>query len=161
VSFISFVTLGTNKVLSLVVSNHIESINSNRGVSFHSILVTITQLEIHFKTKVCHKHMVVIYHRNTPLPKVRKGLDRYSLLWEVALSRKRGLISSLPSEQLSHFWTRVCYICRRHRNWSSVVYPSCPLPTSPFRDYEMGRIFFLEKYSEGVNLLESPVQQTY
>jgi hypothetical protein len=40
--------------------------------------VTITQIEIRFKTKVSHKHMVVIYHRNTPLPKVRKGLDRYS-----------------------------------------------------------------------------------
>jgi hypothetical protein len=40
--------------------------------------VTITQIEIRFKTKVSHKHMVVIYHRNTPLPKVRKGLDRYT-----------------------------------------------------------------------------------
>jgi hypothetical protein len=40
--------------------------------------MTITQIEIHFKTKVSHKHMVVIYHRNTPLPKVRKGLDRYT-----------------------------------------------------------------------------------
>jgi hypothetical protein len=77
VSFISFVALGTDKVLSLVVSNNIESINSNWGVSFHSILLSITQLEIRFKTKVSHKHMVVIYHRNTPLPKVRKGLDRY------------------------------------------------------------------------------------
>jgi hypothetical protein len=44
----------------------------------HSILVTITQLEIRFKTKVSHKHKVVIYHRNTPLPNVRKGLDRYN-----------------------------------------------------------------------------------
>jgi hypothetical protein len=42
--------------------------------------VTITQLEIRFKTKVSHKHMVVIYHRNTPLPKVRKGLDRYKFI---------------------------------------------------------------------------------
>jgi hypothetical protein len=40
--------------------------------------VTITQIEIRFKTNVSHKHMVVIYHRNTPLPKVRKGLDRYN-----------------------------------------------------------------------------------
>jgi hypothetical protein len=24
--------------------------------------------------------MVVIYHRNTPLPKVRKGLDRYKII---------------------------------------------------------------------------------
>jgi hypothetical protein len=39
--------------------------------------MTITQLEIRFKTKVSHKHMFVIYHRNTPLPKVRKGLDPY------------------------------------------------------------------------------------
>jgi hypothetical protein len=28
---------------------------------------------------VSHKHMVVTYHRNTPLPKVRKGLDGYNL----------------------------------------------------------------------------------
>jgi hypothetical protein len=41
--------------------------------------VTINQIEIRFKTKVSHKHMVVIHHRNTPLPKVRKGLDRYNL----------------------------------------------------------------------------------
>jgi hypothetical protein len=87
VSFISFVTLGTNKVRSLVVSNHIESINSNWGVSFHSILVTITQLEIRFKTKVSHKHIVVIYHWNTPLPKVRKGLDRYNSTHRVYMSK--------------------------------------------------------------------------
>jgi hypothetical protein len=77
VFFISFETLGTNKVLSLAVFDQIEPINSNWGVSFHSILVTITQIEIRFKTKVSHKHMVVIYQWNTPLPKVRKGLDRY------------------------------------------------------------------------------------
>jgi hypothetical protein len=29
--------------------------------------------------KVSHKHMVVIYHQNTPLPKVQKGLDGYNL----------------------------------------------------------------------------------
>jgi hypothetical protein len=40
--------------------------------------MTITQLEIRFKTKISHKHKVVIYHQNTPLPKVRKGLDRYN-----------------------------------------------------------------------------------
>jgi hypothetical protein len=71
------VTLGTIKVLSLVVFIHLSSMNSNWGVSFHSTLVTITQYKIHYKTKVSHKHMVVIYHRNTPLPKVRKGLDGY------------------------------------------------------------------------------------
>jgi hypothetical protein len=41
--------------------------------------MTITQYEIRYKTKVSHKHMVVIYHRNTPLPKVRTGLDGYKL----------------------------------------------------------------------------------
>jgi hypothetical protein len=41
--------------------------------------MTITKLEIRFKTKVSHKHKVGIYHRNTTLPKVRKGLDRYNL----------------------------------------------------------------------------------
>jgi hypothetical protein len=40
--------------------------------------MTITQYIILYKTKVSHKHMVVIYHRNTPLPKVRKGLDGYN-----------------------------------------------------------------------------------
>jgi hypothetical protein len=39
--------------------------------------MTLTQDIIRYKTKVSHKHMVVIYHRNTPLPKVRKGLDGY------------------------------------------------------------------------------------
>jgi hypothetical protein len=72
------VTLGTIKVLSLVVFIHWSSINSNWGVSFPLILVTITQYIIRYKTKVSHKHMVVIYHRNTPLPKVRKGLDGYT-----------------------------------------------------------------------------------
>jgi hypothetical protein len=37
--------------------------------------MTITQDIIRYKTKVSHKHVVVIYHRNTPLPKVREGLD--------------------------------------------------------------------------------------
>jgi hypothetical protein len=41
--------------------------------------MTITQYIIHYKTKVSHKLMVVIYHRNTPLPMVRKGLDGYNL----------------------------------------------------------------------------------
>jgi hypothetical protein len=41
--------------------------------------MTITQDIIYYKTKVSHKHMVVIYHRNTPLTKVRKGLDGYNL----------------------------------------------------------------------------------
>jgi hypothetical protein len=40
--------------------------------------MTLTQDLIFYKTKVSHKHMVVIYHRNTPLPKVRKGLDGYN-----------------------------------------------------------------------------------
>jgi hypothetical protein len=39
--------------------------------------MTITQDIFHYKTKVSHKHVVVIYHRNTSLPKVRKGLDGY------------------------------------------------------------------------------------
>jgi hypothetical protein len=39
----------------------------------------IIQIIIRCKTKVSHKHMVVIYHRNTPLPKVWKGLDGYNL----------------------------------------------------------------------------------
>jgi hypothetical protein len=73
------VTLGTIKVLNLVVFFHWSSINSNWGVSFHSILMTITQDKIHYKTKVSHKHMIVIYHWNTPLPKVWKGLDGYTL----------------------------------------------------------------------------------
>jgi hypothetical protein len=41
--------------------------------------MTITQDIIRYKTKVSHKHMVVIYYRNTLLPKVRKCLDGYSL----------------------------------------------------------------------------------
>jgi hypothetical protein len=40
--------------------------------------MTITQYKIRYKTKVSHKHKIVIYHRNTPLTKVRKGLDGYS-----------------------------------------------------------------------------------
>jgi hypothetical protein len=42
--------------------------------------MTITQDIIRYKTKVSHKHMVVIYHRNTPLPNVRKGLDGYIIM---------------------------------------------------------------------------------
>jgi hypothetical protein len=41
--------------------------------------MTITQDIIRYKTKVSHKHMIVIYHRNTPLPKVRKGLNGYNI----------------------------------------------------------------------------------
>jgi hypothetical protein len=41
--------------------------------------MTITQDIIRYKTKVSDKHVVFIYHRNTPLPKVRKGLDGYNL----------------------------------------------------------------------------------
>jgi hypothetical protein len=40
--------------------------------------MTITQDIIRYKTTVRHKHMVVIYYRNTPLPKVQKGLDGYT-----------------------------------------------------------------------------------
>jgi hypothetical protein len=40
--------------------------------------MTITQDIIRYKTKVSHKHVVVIYHRNTPLPKVQKGLGGYN-----------------------------------------------------------------------------------
>jgi hypothetical protein len=39
--------------------------------------MTITQDIVRYKTKVSQKHVVVIYHRNTPLPKVRKGLNGY------------------------------------------------------------------------------------
>jgi hypothetical protein len=39
--------------------------------------MTITQDITRYKTKVSHKHMIAIYHRNTPLPKVRKDLDGY------------------------------------------------------------------------------------
>jgi hypothetical protein len=73
------VTLGTIKVLSLVVFIHLSSMNSNWRVCFHSTLVTITQYKIRYKTKISHKHMVVIYYRNTPLPKVPKSLHRYKL----------------------------------------------------------------------------------
>jgi hypothetical protein len=52
--------------------------NSNLGVPFHSILMTIIQDIIRYKTKVSHKYVVVMYHRNTPLPKMRKGLDGYT-----------------------------------------------------------------------------------
>jgi hypothetical protein len=48
--------------------------------------MTITQYKIRYETKVSHKHMVVIYHRNTALPKVRKGLDGYMLLLLFELS---------------------------------------------------------------------------
>jgi hypothetical protein len=41
--------------------------------------MTITQYIIRYKTKVSHKHMVVMYHRNIPLPKVQKGLDGYNV----------------------------------------------------------------------------------
>jgi hypothetical protein len=41
--------------------------------------MTITQDIFRYKTKVSHKHVVVIYHQNTPLPKVRKGQDGYNL----------------------------------------------------------------------------------
>jgi hypothetical protein len=58
--------------------------------------VTITQLEIRFKTKVSHKHMVVIYHRNTPLPKVRKGLDRY----------RRSMSARVPLVNPARPWSR-------------------------------------------------------
>jgi hypothetical protein len=78
VSFITLWHLELSKVLSLVVFIRLSSMNSNWGVSFHSTLVTITQIRICYKTNVSHKYMVVIYHRNTPLPKVRKGLDGYS-----------------------------------------------------------------------------------
>jgi hypothetical protein len=77
VSFIFLWHFGTNKVLSLVVFFHLSSINSNWGVSFYSILMTITQDIFLYKTKVSHKHVVVIYHWNTLLPKVWKGLDSY------------------------------------------------------------------------------------
>jgi hypothetical protein len=56
--------------------------------------VTITQLEIRFKTKVSHKHMVVIYHQNTPLPKVRKGLDRYKAAPSPASARLHSALVS-------------------------------------------------------------------
>jgi hypothetical protein len=105
VSFNSFVTLGTNKVLSLAVFDQIEPINSNWGVSFHSILVIITQLEIRFKTKVSHKHMVVIYHRNTPLAKVRKGLRSLQSSNSRNNSRRKWLLypSFYTTNQLSTY----------------------------------------------------------
>jgi hypothetical protein len=120
VSFISFATLGTNKVLSLAVFDHIEPINSNWGVSFHSILVTITQLEICFKTKVSHKHMVIIYHWNTPLPKVRKGLDRYTFTSQVVWTYYSRKVSteetSLEEERSKCTFRRPITI--RVVNWS-------------------------------------------
>jgi hypothetical protein len=67
-------TLGSNKVLSIVVFFHLSFMNLNWGFSFYSIVMTITQNILRYKTKVSHKHVVVIYHRNTPLPKVWKGL---------------------------------------------------------------------------------------
>jgi hypothetical protein len=51
--------------------------------------MTITQDIIHYKTKVSHKHVVVIYHRNTPLPNVRKGLNGYTARRTRRLSRCR------------------------------------------------------------------------
>jgi hypothetical protein len=45
--------------------------------------MTITQNIFLYKTKVSHKHVVVIYHQDAPLPKVQKGLDGYNvpLVW--------------------------------------------------------------------------------
>jgi hypothetical protein len=44
--------------------------------------MTITQDIIRYKTTVSHKHMVVIYYRNTPLLKVRKGhVHTYSAVY--------------------------------------------------------------------------------
>jgi hypothetical protein len=40
--------------------------------------MTIIKHLIRNKTKISHKYKVVIYHRNTPLPNVRKGLDAYT-----------------------------------------------------------------------------------
>jgi hypothetical protein len=54
--------------------------------------MTITQDIIRYKTMVSHKHMVVIYHQNTPLPKVRKGLVGYN---QIHNKVKSILISSM------------------------------------------------------------------
>jgi hypothetical protein len=81
VFFITLWHLELTKSLAFVVFVHWSSINSNWGVFSHSILMTITQDIIRYKTNVSHKHMVVIYHRNTCiLPKVQKGLDGYNML---------------------------------------------------------------------------------
>jgi hypothetical protein len=57
----------------------------------------ITQDIIRYKTNVSHKHMVVIYHQNTPLPKVWKGLDGYT-----GIVAKSGLICMPYRQQMRH-----------------------------------------------------------
>jgi hypothetical protein len=154
VSFIFFETLGTNKVLSLAVFDQIEPINSNWGVSFHSILVTITQIEIRFKTKASHKHMVVIYHRNTPLPKVRKGLDRYI----------HTATSSSCARQTTH-GDKLLHCATDHRGGFAVCFLSigvCPWHTATTRipvvhvmDYFNGGFSYFQEgfYSNEISIL--------
>jgi hypothetical protein len=73
--------------------------------------MTITQDIIRYKTKVSHNHMVVIYHQNTTLPKVRKDLDGCTRLRVARADGTQGKLGTFPHEGDNNT-TRVMRGCR-------------------------------------------------
>jgi hypothetical protein len=93
------VTLGTLKVLILVVFIHWLFINSNWGASFHSTLMTITQFIIRCKTKVSHSIWLSFITEHT-LTKGAKGPRWLQLLGELVEFKDTSSTPSTATKEL-------------------------------------------------------------